>query len=84
MGDRNYLYMFSLLVLKGSLVVWFTLMPSNIPRPSNTDDSTFIDVTTFSMQSFILTFLAEWGDRSQIATIAVSSSFVLIVLLCLL
>ncbi|RWW24172.1 hypothetical protein GW17_00011559 [Ensete ventricosum] len=29
------------------------------------------------MQSFILTFLAEWGDLSQIATIGVSSSSVL-------
>jgi hypothetical protein len=25
----------------------------------------------FMTQSFVLTFLAEWGDRSQIATIAV-------------
>ena len=28
-----------------------------------------------SLQAFILTFLAEWGDRSQIATIAVCSIF---------
>lgn len=26
-------------------------------------------------QSFIMTFLAEWGDRSQIATIALAASF---------
>ncbi|KAJ6858680.1 GDT1-like protein 4 isoform X2 [Populus alba x Populus x berolinensis] len=29
--------------------------------------------TPIFLESFILTFLAEWGDRSQIATIAVSS-----------
>lgn len=32
-----------------------------------------------SVQAFILTFLAEWGDRSQIATIAVRYSYSLLI-----
>lgn len=27
------------------------------------------------MKAFMMTFLAEWGDRSQIATIALAASF---------
>lgn len=27
------------------------------------------------MKGFVMTFLAEWGDRSQIATVALAASF---------
>ncbi|KAJ8504136.1 hypothetical protein OPV22_005022 [Ensete ventricosum] len=39
-------------------------------EPGNIDD---LNVTIFCMQSFILTFLAEWGDLSQIATIGLAT-----------
>lgn len=34
-----------------------------------------IPSTYILAQAFIMTFLAEWGDRSQIATIALAASF---------
>lgn len=36
------------------------------------------DLLSSILQSFVLTFLAEWGDRSQIATIAVRHSLFIV------
>jgi Ca2+/H+ antiporter, TMEM165/GDT1 family len=44
-------------------------------KPSNGGDGTTTTRWhTIALQSLTLTFLAEWGDRSQIATIALASS----------
>eukprot|EP00814_Leptocylindrus_danicus_P004681 CAMPEP_0116010260 /NCGR_PEP_ID=MMETSP0321-20121206/3902_1 /TAXON_ID=163516 /ORGANISM="Leptocylindrus danicus var. danicus, Strain B650" /LENGTH=268 /DNA_ID=CAMNT_0003479339 /DNA_START=11 /DNA_END=817 /DNA_ORIENTATION=- len=45
----------------------------NVPAQLNASDPMDMWVTVF-VKSLSLTFLAEWGDRSQIATIALSSS----------
>ena len=42
--------------------IYFTLHYSNLDKEDN--------MNKVLMQAFTLTFLAEWGDRSQIATIA--------------
>lgn len=38
-------------------------------------NKSLITDTMILTQAFIMTFLAEWGDRSQIATIALAASY---------
>ena len=38
------------------------------------EKSKFSEVTNIWIQTFLMTFIAEWGDRSQIATVALSGS----------
>lgn len=44
------------------------------PMPKTTKKHTIAN-TMILTQAFIMTFLAEWGDRSQIATIALAASY---------
>jgi putative Ca2+/H+ antiporter (TMEM165/GDT1 family) len=43
--------------------------------PSKKKKALVIPDSTILTQAFIMTFLAEWGDRSQIATIALAASY---------
>ena len=43
-------------------------MPKTNKKPSITN-------SMILTQAFIMTFLAEWGDRSQIATVALAASY---------
>ena len=44
------------------------------PMPKTTKKPLISDSMILT-QAFIMTFLAEWGDRSQIATIALAASY---------
>jgi putative Ca2+/H+ antiporter (TMEM165/GDT1 family) len=43
--------------------------------PNKKKKTLVIPDSTILTQAFIMTFLAEWGDRSQIATIALAASY---------
>ncbi len=45
---------------------------TSMPKTTKKSD---IANTMILTQAFIMTFLAEWGDRSQIATIALAASY---------
>ena len=49
--------------------------PLNSPQRKRRKESLLFTPRFILGQSFTLTFLAEWGDRSQYTTIALSASF---------